>query len=174
MVGNEDKRNYLRINIPHLKVKYNVLSKDKNAVLPRKRACYQLSPEDEADIEPVFKVILDKLESLEIKVDYLLKWLGKKEGEKPFQYEADVVDISGGGLSCKAGEKLEEDTMLELCITSEVGDTAPIFAIGRVCWTKDDNLVGICFEDIYEEDRQVIMRMIFHAERKLRKEKGHK
>ncbi len=171
-MGSEDKRSYLRINIPHLKVRYNVLSKDKSAVLPRRRAVYQLSPDEEADIDPVFKVILDKLENLEIKVDYLLKWLGREKGEKPFQHEADVIDIGGGGLSFKADEKLEEETMLELCITSEVGDTAPIFAIGRVCWTKDDNMVGICFEDIYEEDRQAIMRMIFHAERKLKKEKG--
>ncbi len=174
----EDKRNYLRIHIPHLKVKYNILPDNQKAFLPRKKTAYQLSHDEEAELDPIFRVLLDKLESLELKVDYLLKWLGKDGRDKPFEHEAEIIDISGGGLSFHSEQPLKENTMLELCIMSDIGEMSPIFAIGRVCWSKAEsnkditkNIVGICFEDMYEEDRQTIMRMIFHAERKLKKKK---
>ncbi len=171
----DDKRQYLRIHIPGLIVKYNIIDTDENTLwLPRRHQIYTMIPEGIEDLEPVFQVILDRLERIENKIDHLLQWVGRGFDHKIFQYEDPIVDISGGGISINTKTDLEVGMLLELCIMSKIGDLSPIFAIGRVCRVvkeKNNNVVGIEFEDIYEEDRQAIVRMVFHAERKLRRKK---
>ncbi|HDL89537.1 MAG TPA: PilZ domain-containing protein [Thermodesulforhabdus norvegica] len=173
MTMTTDRRDYLRIHIPYLHVHYNILPEDVTPVLPKRHKTGKLTADEEANLEPIYRVLLEKLENLETKVDYLLKWLGKAREDKPFDEKAEVINIGGGGLSFRTSRKIEEGTFIELCISSEVGEMVPIFAIGRVCWVEKNPenadrpwTVGICFEDILEDDRQIIMRMIFDAERK--------
>ncbi len=192
----DERREYLRIRVPGLIARYNVLDTDDALLfLPRRQQTYTVSPEGEEELEPVFQLILEKLERLELKIDHLLQWVGRGEDRKAFQYTHPVVDISGGGISLWSDAPLEVGKLLEICILSEIGEMPPLFVIGRVCWIKEEEtgaptlsshlllhpplvegarqqrFVGVEFEDIYEEDRQTIVRMVFHAERKYRKER---
>jgi len=176
-MSSDEKRSYLRMVVPGLKVRYNVFEAE--AVigmprLPRLKEAYAILPNGDEDLEPIFQLMLERLERIEMKIDYLLRMMSRGVEEKLFQHESIVVDISGGGLSFTHRESISTGKYLELCIYSDVGDMSPIFAVGKVCRVefKDKEkcyLLGVEFSDIYEEDRQTIIRMVFDIERKLRR-----
>lgn len=180
MTTDEQERAFFRIHIPGLIVRYNILPEcGKKFFLPRK--CQQFIPSlpDGSDLQPVVRIVLEKLDRMEEKIDRLLLWLGGgREGDKVFQFESNIEDIGGGGLSFYTDVPLKKNTCLELCIVSCVGDMPPILAIGRVRWQKPETQsgsktllynVGVAFEDMYDEDQKMLMRMIFQAERKQRR-----
>ncbi|SFM42849.1 PilZ domain-containing protein [Thermodesulforhabdus norvegica] len=174
----EKEREFFRIHIPGLIVKYNILPKTEGRYfLPRRHHHSKpLLPED-SELQSELEILFERLDRLETKIDYLLHWLGRGTGEKIFQFESEVTNIGGGGISFISPVPLEVNTFLELCILSIVGDMPPILAIGKVCWQKMSSdrskeasySIGVCFEDIYAEDQQTLMRMIFQAEIQQRK-----
>ncbi|MEJ5300859.1 MAG: PilZ domain-containing protein [Thermodesulforhabdaceae bacterium] len=176
MKTSDEKRSYLRMPIPGLKVKYNIVGTEGILIprLPRPRDAYTMLPENIENIEPIFQLMFERLERIEMKLDYLLRMMSRGGQEKIFKYDSAVIDISGGGLSFTHCQGLSVGDVLELCIYSTAGEITPIFAVGKVCRVeyKDDGkycLVGVEFSDIYEEDRQLIIRMIFDTERKSRR-----
>jgi len=177
MMNSDEKRSYLRMAVPGLKVRYNVFETEIfNAVprLPRPKEAYTLLPNGGETLEPVFQLMLERLERIEMKLDYILRMMGRGVEERLFQYESMVQDISGGGLSFTHHESISTGKYLELCVYSAVGDMSPIFAVGKVCRVEFKEkekcyLLGVEFSDIYEEDRQTIIRMVFDVERKLRR-----
>lgn len=167
------EREFFRIHVPGLIVRYNLLPRTEGRYfLPRRRRPGKPVVPEDSELQPEFELLIERLDRLETKIDYILHWLSKGSKEKMFEFEAEVANIGGGGLSFFSPVPLEEDTFLELCILSIVGDMPPILAIGKVCWQKASKdrsgkpsyNVGISFEDIYDEDHEVIMRMIFQAE----------
>jgi len=165
------------MSVPGLRARYNVLETEALTTvprLPRLKEAYTILPNGDEELEPIFQIMLEKLERIEMKLDYILRMMSRGVEQKLFQHDSIVIDISGGGLSFAHPENISTGNYLELCIYSTIGDMSPIFAVGKVCRVefKDKEkcyLLGVEFSDIYEEDRQIIIRMVFDAERKLRR-----
>lgn len=178
-----NNREYLRVRIPELAVLYNELPAGSSPPFflgfgERKEP--SVEREGIAD-DPVVSAILESLGKLESKVDRILGYLERQGALKPaYAYQGQVVDISGGGLSFATLSLHPVGAYLELCLMPQVGDPRPIYAVGKICWVepaseKSDlkaHHVGVRFVEIDEVDRQAIIRLVFHMQRREKEQRG--
>jgi len=172
-----NNREYLRVRIPELAVLYNELPAGSSPPFflgfGERR-----EPPAQRDIpveDPALAAIMDSLATLESKVDRILGYLERQGTVKPpYVHQGQVVDISGGGVSFATLSLHPVGAYLELCLIPQVGDPRPIYAIGKICWVEpapekagsEAHHVGVKFVEIEETDRQAIIRLVFHLQRK--------
>ncbi|MGQ9485450.1 MAG: PilZ domain-containing protein [Desulfosoma sp.] len=176
-------REYLRVRIPELAVWYNELPVGSSPPFFLgfgERTKPSVEREGMAD-DPVVSVILESLGKLESKVDRILGYLERQGALKPAHaYQGQVVDISGGGLSFSTLHLHAVGAYLELCLMPRVGNPRPIYAVGKICWVEPSSEssglqahhVGVRFVEIDEADRQAIIRLVFHMQRREKEQRG--
>lgn len=176
-------RDYMRVDVAGLKVRYNCLSIDDSSSLylefgKRKSKLTHDSCEEGDSFQ---STVTSALHRLEIKLDELIGYLEREKHGTGYQYTGTVVDISGGGLQLRGPCACPVGTLLDLCIFTVYGNNRPLYAIGRVCWAEDaemeagaegatESVLGIQFVEISEEAREILVRMVFHVERKRRQQ----
>lgn len=176
-------RDYLRVNVTGLKIRYNRLPSDDSSSLyldfgKRKSA---LPHESGLEADSFQSAMASTLNRLEVKLDELLGYMERVRHGMEYQHVGTVEDIGGGGLRVRSPLACPVGALLDLCIFAEYGNTRPVYAIGRVCWLKDRkaeneaddsavSLLGIEFVEINEDDREALVRMVFHVERNRRQQ----
>lgn len=176
-------RDYLRVSVAGLKVRYNRLSVDDSSSVyldfGKKKGLAAPASNQEAD--SFQSTVTSALNRLEIKLDELIGYLEREKHGIEYQYLGTVLDIGGGGLQLRSSTACPVGSLLDLCIFAEYGNTRPIYAIGRVCWVEEsetadgmaepaESVLGVEFVEINEEAREVLVRMVFHVERKRRQQ----
>lgn len=171
-----NNREFLRVEVPELRVHYNEIPE--NSSIPhflgfvgKGEMSSGLEPEG---CDPVQEMMLRMVRRVEFKLDRILGHL-ERDGYRPsYEFQGQVVDISGGGLSFATVNDHAVGAVLELCIFPQFGDPRPLFAIGKICWIEPSSsdvypaasLVGVKFVEIEEEAREAIIRLVFQMERK--------
>lgn len=172
-----NNREYLRVRIPELSVHYNELPPGLSPPFflgfGERRA--PQAEHDELIEDAVLAALMESLAKLESKVDRILGYLERQGVAKPaYAYQGQVMDISGGGVSFTTTSLHPVGAYLELCLVPQVGDPRPIYAIGKICWVEpgsekaacEAHQVGVKFVEIEEADRQALIRLVFHLQRK--------
>ena len=172
-------RRFLRVGIPKLRAHFNVLPP--GGGLPLfvgfgKRS----NPKgvDETGEDHSFQgSVVTALNRIEAKLDRVIGYV-ERGGGKPYRFQAEVFDISGGGLALRSDDVQPIGAVLDLCIFPEYGDPQPVFAIGRICSVREERdeadtpveIMGLEFIEIAEEDRDAIVRLVFQAERRQKRQ----
>ncbi|WP_448383072.1 PilZ domain-containing protein [Desulfosoma sp.] len=178
-----NNREYLRVRIPELAVLYNELPAGSSPPFflgfgDRREA----QAESEVPVEdPALGAVMESLAVLEGKVDRILGYLERQGTLKPpYAHQGQVVDIGGGGVSFATLSFHPVGAYLELCLVPQVGDPRPIYAVGKICWVEPASEecgsaahhVGVQFVEIEEADRQAIIRLVFHLQRKEKEQRS--
>lgn len=165
------ERNFLRIQVSGLKAYFNFVEENESRSLflnfREKKASF--SGEAFEERSPFQDFVISHLQRLENKIDVLIRYLQKERYGKPYQFEASVLDISGGGLRLSTSADCVPGTLMDLCIFPEYGNSPSFYAIGevqRIERERDQHWLGIKFVEIDEEDRQALLRTIFDLDRK--------
>jgi len=108
-----------------------------------------------------------------IKTIQIKKIINLKEKLFEEQFQASMLDISGGGLAIAANKELEINDLIEIVLNL---NSNPITILGRIVRKELKEEVkankfafGVTFEKITEVERNIIMRYIFEEQRKLAK-----
>jgi len=136
------------------------------------------SIEDEEDFDPVLIKILfhldQKIDKVLARQDKILKKITSQNHEKEIYETGECIDISGTGVNMLISENLSNETMLELNIEPPIHPAIQIIALGkikRVCPSRDKEKSGyeisVVFTAINEDDRESLIKYIFHRQREL-------
>lgn len=168
---NTEERSYLRVRVTGLKVFFNCIEQGKNNSLYVNFA-ETPSPFASDSLEersPFQDFVTARLQRIETKLDFLIRQLQKERYGKPYDFEATVLDISGGGFSMSTSVTCGIGTLLDLCLFPEHGSLPSLYALGKarsIDKQGDRHLVGVQFVAISEEDREMLLRTIFQLERR--------
>lgn len=173
-------RDYLWVTISGIRVHYSFLPAVDGSSLyvgfgKRRTADSEVSIEEN---DPFRTFVVSALSRLEARVDHLLNHLERQNYGTLYQYRGEALSISGGGLNLKSTVACPVGTLVDLCLFAEYGNSRSIYAIGRVGWVEGQpedaaeahHILGVEFVEINEEDREALVRMVFHIERKRRQE----
>ncbi len=168
---NTEERSYLRVQVAGLKVFFNCIEQGENNSLYVNFA-ERPSPFASDSLEernPFQDFVAARLQRIETKLDFLIRQLQKQSYGKPYDFEATVRDISGGGFSMSTSVTCGIGTLLDLCLFPEHGNLPSFYALGKAQWIdkqEDQLLVGVEFVAISEEDREMLLRTIFQLDRR--------
>jgi hypothetical protein len=170
------EREYLRIEVNGLKSYFNLLREQDSRSLflhfPEKRTIP--AADMEGNDVSYKEFVLSSLQRLENKIDFLIRQLHREQFGKPYEFQADVSDIGGGGLNLSSKVSFPVGTLLDLCVFAEYGNSFSIYAIGKVQRVEKrpskaeevNYSIGVQFVEINEEDREALLRTIFKLDRK--------
>ena len=177
-----NEREYLRVEVSGLKAYFNFLEENDSRSLflhftERKKVPYG---EMEGEDDPFREFVISSLQRLEAKLDFLIRYLQREQFGKPYQFQADVFNIGGGGLNLRSTVSCPVGTLLDLCVFAEYGNLFSFNAIGKVQWVeqqvnkngKTEHNLGVEFMEISEEDREALFRTIFDLDRKQKRREG--
>jgi len=130
--------------------------------------------EIEGDESSFKDFVISSLQRLENRIDFLIRHLQRAQFGKPYEFQSDVLDIGGGGLSLSSTARCPTGALLDLCVVAEYGNSFSLYAIGKVQRVDEQVTetgevrydVGVQFIEINEEDRESLLRTIFDLDRK--------
>jgi hypothetical protein len=176
-----DERDYFRARLPGIAVMYNIIPAE--AGVPRSLALFtRTSPPGSTpgfnDDDPFQRHVVTVLARLTAKLDRLIGYYERNQGGSGYAFTSEALNVSGGGVSLSGSFRHPADTLLDLCLLCQYGVPHAIFALGRVRWVRElvsDSrefryVSGVEFVEIGEDDRELIVRMVFHAERQQRQQ----
>ena len=172
-----DERDYSRAQLPGIKVMYNVIPDA--ARVPRSVASLRETREPPPELDrdnPFQHYVVAVLQQLSTKLDRLIGYHERSQSGGGYSYTSEALNISGGGISLSGSFRHPTGALLDLCLLHQYGVPHAVFAIGRVCWVRElvaagrefCYVSGVEFVDIGEDDREMIVRMVFEAEEALR------
>ena len=134
--------------------------------------------EGEVDFDPVLVKILfyldQKIDKVISNQEKIIEKFDTVEEVKDLSAAGECVDISGSGVNMLVTEELNQGSLLELKIEPHINPPIQIILLGklsRICQSKDkDNNafeVSITFTAINEDDRESLIKYIFHRQREL-------
>ncbi len=136
------------------------------------------SIEDEEDFDPVLVKILlhmdQKIDIVLARQDEILKKITSQDHEEDICETGECIDISGTGVNMLIPGNLSNETLLELNIEPPIHPAIQIIALGkitRVSPSRDNEKSGyeisVAFTAINEDDRESLIKYIFHRQREL-------
>ena len=136
------------------------------------------SIEDEEDFDPVLVKILfrldQKIDIVLARQDEILRKITSQDHEEDMYENGECIDISGTGVNMLIPENLSNETLLELNIEPPIHPAIQIIALGkitRVSTSRDKEKTGyeisVAFTAINEDDRESLIKYIFHRQREL-------
>ena len=171
-----NEREYLRVEVSGLKAYFNFIKEKDSRSLFLQFAERKMVPsvEIEGEADPFREFVISSLQRLETKIDFLIRHLQREQFGQPYQFQADVFNIGGGGLNLSTTVLCSVGTLLDLCVFAEYGNAFSVYAIGKVQWvdkqrTETEEIkynVGVEFVEINEDDREALFRTIFDLDRK--------
>jgi hypothetical protein len=194
--NNPDNRDAVRIQ-DSFSIKYNIITKKEydgkeslyisrrtiNRTAGKKNKAEAFSfdwsaIEDEEDFDPLLVKILfrldQKIDIVLARQDEILKKIASEGHEEDIYKTGESIDISGTGVNMLIAGDLSEETLLELNIEPPIHPAIQIIALGkitRVCPSGDKEKSGyeisVAFTAINEDDREALIKYIFHRQREL-------
>ncbi len=134
--------------------------------------------EDEVDFDPVLVKILfymdQKMDKIITNQEKILNKVDTVEEEQDVSETGECIDISGSGVNMFVKEELNQGSLLELNIEPPINPPIQIILLGklsRICQSKDndnnDFEASVTFTAINEDDRESLIKYIFHRQREL-------
>jgi len=122
--------------------------------------------------------IINEINSIHRKLDFIIKHLGGVEEENIFNREPVEVNISGSGLGFKCSEDYKPEDYLDIKLVLPISSGIIIELIGQVVRcnslsekTADSderlNEIAVKFAAVNEDDREFIIRYVFKRQREL-------
>lgn len=122
--------------------------------------------------------IISELNSINRKLDFIIKHLEKSGEENIFNREPEEVNISGSGIRFKSNEDFKAGEFLDIKLVLPISSGIIIELIGQVvrCNSLSEkaadsdeklNEVAVEFAAINEDDREFIIRYVFKRQREL-------
>ncbi|SHN70307.1 PilZ domain-containing protein [Desulfovibrio litoralis] len=113
--------------------------------------------------------------NLDNKLNTILAVLKKDDVDKRFASSANIVEISGGGVTIATTENLRAGTSIEIMIFLEDFPPRTVSAIGKVKASKQlaqGFIHAVEFTNITDVDQTQIMQYIFQIERRTLRSKN--
>ena len=134
--------------------------------------------EDEVDFDPVLVKILfymdQKMDKIIANQEMILNKIDTEEEVHDVSETGECIDISGSGVNMLVTRELNQGSLLELKIEPPINPPIQIILLGklsRICQSKDndnnDFEVSVTFTAINEDDRESLIKYIFHRQREL-------
>lgn len=183
-------RTHLRVDA-FLIIEYNKITEE-NFLEKRKRYIQHMSPDREGyvfipsrniseDIESQTNLppeIINEIQGIHRKLDFIIRLLGKSDKENIFNREPVEVNLSGSGMKFRCKEGFVSGDFLDIKLVLPISSGILIELIGQVVRcnslieektdsVKGLNEVAIKFIAINEDDREFIIRYIFKRQREL-------
>jgi len=136
------------------------------------------SIEDEEEFDPVLIKILfhldQKINMVLARQDEILKKITSQNHEEDIYESGECIDISGTGVNMLISGNLNKETLLELNIEPPIHPATQIITLGkitRVSPSRDKGKgcyeISVLFTAINEDDREALIKYIFHRQREL-------
>ena len=185
----EERRQYLRVEATGLTVLYEVvppetLQEAAIEVYNQPPLAQELEIETDklwhtADLgermNEQFALMARSFGQLDAKLDYLIAVAEGNPVERRPEHPVYLLDISGAGLSFLAKEDLPKETLLRVRIRYSRFPLSEVLTIGKVMWVRPAEAdkhegqfeIGVRFEVIRDDDREMLFRFITRIERKM-------
>jgi len=141
-------------------------------------ALQRYGKEESDSTSPVSAEIIAELYSINKKLDFIIKALGKPEEKNIAGNDRIEVNISGAGVKFKCPEDFQPGDFLEIAMVLPISSGSSIEFIGEVvrcaCVSQGIheqkekiNEVAVKYAAINEDDREFIIRYVFKRQREL-------
>lgn len=179
----ENQREYLRI-LDSVEVRFRVVGAEEASALGQHRrerpsihdiALIRALEEASRRVEEeggLSLLLLHKMMEIDQKINALTRELGRKGDDFGGWRVAQTVNLSAGGVALPAMEGFDDGDFVDLTMHLPTFPPLTVRALGRIVRAATDPapsgehpMVGIVFEGIHEEDREMIYHYIFQRQR---------
>jgi hypothetical protein len=166
----KQSRTYMRISTRTKAYIRRLASPDTRPLASGCASCFTHSASKSLQGAQLPQDLINFLKEMDSKLDMVLNLLNQEYLHGQFDYECDVVEISGAGLQFTSSEEFESGEAVELAIILSqipfriVGLVGSIHRVEKED-TEEHKTYAVEYTSIRDEDREAIVQFVFHEQR---------